>query len=111
MPKVTVEDVMKPGFLDGWIENYNEFDDVGKAMLEQMKKFDKMDKHRTKLEKLYHENDGLTPRQQKAWDELSVTYPPELEKRTELLQKFIDMVLDREIELPEWIKKLKWINT
>lgn len=109
--KPTVEDVMKPGFLDRWIKEHNEFHAAGKAMFEQMKKFDKMDKHRTNLEKLYHENDGLTKRQQEAWDELKITYPPELQKRTELLQKFIDMVLEREIELPQWVKDLKWINT
>lgn len=111
MAKVTVEDIMKPGWLDGWIKGHNEFDAAGKAALEQMKKFDKMDKHRTNLEKLNLENDGLTKPQQKAWDELTITYPSELEKRTELFQKFIDMILDREIELPDWIKKLQWIRT
>lgn len=109
--KPTVEDIMKPGWLDGWIKEHNEFDAAGKAMLEQMKKFDIMDKHRTNLEKLNLKNDGLTIGQQKAWDELSVTYPLELQKRTEFLQKFIDMALDREVELPQWVKDLKWINT
>jgi len=109
--KYTVDYIMSnPNFLKEFTSELNEFDQSGKEMVSQCEKFDTMQKHRENLEKYNFEHGKLTELRQKAWDELAITYPIEREKRTQLIQKFIDMCKERQCEIPEWLKEHKWLH-
>lgn len=107
----SVEDVQTEGFMEKFILHNNYLNRLGRESLEQCKKFYQMHKHRVNLEKIYSKKGKFTPKMQKAWDDLQITYPIERDKRTELLQKFIDICKHENLSIPEWIKQCNWLNT
>lgn len=106
-----VEDIQTSDFMKKFILHQKYLDHVGKYALEQCKKFDGFHKHRINLEKIYQKNQKFTTAQQKAWDELESIYLTERTKRTELLQKMIDVCKHEGIPLPEWLNQHKWLST
>lgn len=106
----TVEDVQTPGFLDKFILHQNHLIHLGEATLTACKEFFYLHKKRIQLENYNYKHGKLSESRQIEWNALEPNYIKSREKRTENLQKFIDVCKHENLPIPDWVKEHKWLT-